>query len=111
MAFAKPKVSRDVPTGTSRTTTYILQLVKYYYVYVLSSIKRNFIYVGYSTDYKKRIVRHNAKQVQSTKHFSPLKLIFLEAYINKLDAKRRERYLKTTKGKITLRYMLKNTLH
>ena len=83
--------------------------MKYYFVYVLRG-KNNFVYVGYSTDYKKRLLRHNGLEVQSTKHFAPLELIFLEVYVNKADAKRREGYLKTTKGSTTLRSMLKNTL-
>ena len=84
--------------------------MEYFYVYVLKSLKRNFMYVGYTTNYKNRIKRHNSKQVKSTKPFSPLKLIFLEVYTNIKDAKRRERYLKTTKGKTTLKTMLKSTL-
>jgi len=82
----------------------------YFFVYVLKSKIRDFIYVGYSTDYKERIKRHNNGKVQSTKAFKPLKLVFLEIYINKSDAKRRESYLKTTKGRTTLKTMLKNTL-
>lgn len=84
--------------------------ISYYYLYVLQNEVSNFIYVGYTTNYKKRIIRHNNGHVQSTKAFRPLKLIFLEVYINKSDAKHRERYLKTTKGKTTLRSMLKETL-
>ncbi len=83
--------------------------MEYFFVYVLRG-KNNFIYVGYTTNYKKRLLRHNSGQVQSTKHFIPFELIFLEVYVNKADAKRREKYLKTTKGRTTLRTMLQNTL-
>ncbi|OGM24009.1 hypothetical protein A2865_00445 [Candidatus Woesebacteria bacterium RIFCSPHIGHO2_01_FULL_39_17] len=84
--------------------------MKYFYVYVLKSLKSNFLYVGYSEDYRSRIKCHNNGEVQSTKAFKPYKLIFLEIYTNKTDAKRRESYLKTTKGRTTLRTMLKYTL-
>jgi putative endonuclease len=50
---------------------------------------------------------HNNKEELSTKHFAPFTLIHFEAYRNKKDAHRREKYLKTTKGKTTLRTMLK----
>jgi predicted GIY-YIG superfamily endonuclease len=37
-------------------------------------------------------------------------LIFYEAYKNKYDALRREKYLKTTKGRTTLKSMLREFL-
>jgi len=37
-------------------------------------------------------------------------MIFYEAYRNLKDAKRREKYFKTTKGKTTLKIMLKEYL-
>lgn len=40
----------------------------------------------------------------------PLELIHYEAYRNKKDAKRREKYLKGNKGKTTLKTMLKEFL-
>lgn len=43
----------------------------------------------------------------STKHYAPLDLIHYDAYKNEQDAKRREDYFKTTKGKVTLKLMLK----
>lgn len=81
--------------------------MKFYYVYVLKSINQNFLYVGFSTDLKKRLKQHNDKHEFSTKPYAPLELIHYEAYKNVADAKRREKYFKTTKGKTTLRTMLK----
>ena len=82
----------------------------YYYVYVLQSKSHDFIYVGYTIDLPKRFQLHNKGQVKSTKKFSPFELIFYEAYRNKKDAKRREKYFKTTRGKTTLKTMLKEYL-
>ncbi len=82
----------------------------FYYVYVLQSKKKHFIYVGFTTNLKRRFKEHNNEEELSTKHYAPFKLIFYEAYQNKKDAMRRERYFKTTKGKTTLRSMLKETL-
>lgn len=80
--------------------------MNFYYVYILHSLYKDFIYVGYSEDLKTRIIAHNCGKVRSTKFYVPLELIHYEAYINKKDAKRREMYLKTSKGKITLKTML-----
>ncbi|MBI2010108.1 MAG: GIY-YIG nuclease family protein [Candidatus Chisholmbacteria bacterium] len=82
----------------------------FYYVYVLRSKVKDFIYVGFTINLKKRFQEHNNKQELSTKHYTPFDLIFYEAYRSNEDAKRREKYLKTTKGKTTLHTMLKDSL-
>lgn len=81
--------------------------MKFYYVYVLQSTNSNFIYVGFTSDLRKRFNEHNNKEELSTKHYAPFELIHYEAYRNIKDAKRREEYFKTTKGKVTLKLMLK----
>lgn len=84
--------------------------MKFFYVYVLQNRVKDFIYVGYTGNLKKRFLEHNNKEEISTKHYTPLDLIFYEAYRNQKDAKRREDYFKTTKGKVTLKMMLKEYL-
>lgn len=81
--------------------------MKFYYIYVLHNSSKNFIYIGYSEDLKVRVSTHNKGENKSTKPFIPLELIHYEAYKNIQDAKRRELYLKSNKGKTTLRTMLK----
>lgn len=83
---------------------------KFYYVYILRSLKDRLFYIGYSEDLKTRIKDHNAGKNISTKNRRPLELIFYEAFPNKADALRREAYFKTTKGKTTLKQMLKEFL-
>ena len=71
-----------------------------FYVYLLKSKKKNNqLYVGYSANLKNRIAEHNAGKSSSTKPYLPWELIFYEAYKDMKDAKRREMYLKTTKGR------------
>lgn len=82
--------------------------MKFYYVYILHNLQRNFIYIGYSEDLKTRIITHNKGEVTSTKAYMPLELIHYEAYKNMKDAKRRETYLKSNKGRTTLITMLKD---
>ena len=81
--------------------------MKFFYVYVLKSLNYDFIYVGFTADLKRRFKEHNNKEELSTKHYAPFELIHYEAYKNIKDAKRREEYFKTTKGKTTLKIMLK----
>jgi putative endonuclease len=82
--------------------------MKFFYVYILFNQSKNFIYIGYSENLKQRFKEHNLGKVKSTKHYKPLDLIFYEAYKNMKDAKRREKYLKTNKGKTSLATMLKD---
>ena len=80
-----------------------------YYVYVLLCNDNKF-YIGFTSDLTKRIQRHKIGKVFSTKPRRPVELIFYEAYKNKYDALRREKYLKTSKGRTTLRNMLREYL-
>ena len=68
------------------------------------------MYVGYSKDFKNRILQHNAGLVASTKNRRPLKLIYYEACLNQQDATHREKYLKTSWGKRYIKNRLKNYL-
>jgi putative endonuclease len=81
-----------------------------YYVYVLKSQFDGKLYIGYTMDLKNRMQEHNNGEVISTKSRRPLELIFYEGYKSMEDAKRRERYFKTTKGKSSLNMMLRNSL-
>lgn len=84
--------------------------VKFYYVYILQSINNRFIYTGFTEYLIIRLKQHNNKEELSTKGYAPFELVHYEAYRSEKDAKRREQYFKTTKGKTTLRYMLKEYL-
>jgi len=81
-----------------------------YYVYVLKSELDRKLYVGYTENLQSRLKRHQDGEVISTKPRRPFRLIFYEGYKSKEDAKRRERYLKTSKGKASLRMMLQDSL-
>lgn len=81
--------------------------MKFYYIYILHNSLKNFIYIGYSEDLRSRYRVHKNGAVKSTKAYLPLKLIHYEAYGNIKDAKRRETYLKSNKGRTTLLTMLK----
>ncbi len=81
-----------------------------FYVYILQSEVKQRLYIGKTTDLKCRVSEHNAGQNVSTKAYKPWTLIFYEAYIEKSDASRRERYLKTTQGHRAIRRMLADHL-
>jgi len=84
--------------------------MKFYFVYILVSVKDKKFYIGFTNNLERRFYEHNAGLNISTANRRPLKLIFFEAFLNKNDAKRRERYFKTSKGKTTLKQMIREYL-
>jgi putative endonuclease len=81
-----------------------------YYVYVLLSQKDENFYIGFTENIEQRVDEHRSGKNISTKLRRPLSLIYFEGHTSKFDALRRERYFKTTKGKATLKQILKDAL-
>lgn len=82
----------------------------FWYVYVLRSTKDKMFYIGSTNNLKRRIQQHqNGKNISTAKRL-PVALIYCEAHTSKDDALRREKYFKTTKGKVTLRQILHEAL-
>jgi putative endonuclease len=82
----------------------------YFYVYILRSLKDLDFYTGYSNDLIKRLEEHFHGRVQSTKNRLPLVLVYWEGCLNRKDALRREKYLKSSWGKRYVKNRLKNYL-
>lgn len=78
-----------------------------FYVYCLESEKYEELYFGFTNDLKRRLKEHNQGLNFSTKRYLPWKLIYYEVCLNELDARRRERYLKTSQGRRMLKIRLK----
>jgi len=79
----------------------------FFYVYTLESVKFQNLYIGFTDDLRKRLQEHNKGLNFSTKAYIPWKLIYYESCLNKLDAQRREKYLKTNQGSRLLKCRLK----
>lgn len=69
-----------------------------YVVYVLKSLKDSKLYVGQTSNLRKRRERHNLGMVQSRKWRRPLELIYYEEYSTRGDAIKREKYMKSLEG-------------
>lgn len=74
-----------------------------YFVYLLESLKDGGWYIGFSEDVNQRLIYHNAGRNVSTADRRPLRLIYYEAYQNKMDALGREKFLKSGSGHRFLR--------
>ena len=90
---------------TWRKATYRIM----YYIYILLLSNKQ-VYTGFTATLRKRIQQHKVGSVKSTKLRRPVKLIHYEAYLKESDARRREKYLKTTEGKRFLKQQIRDLL-
>ena len=81
-----------------------------FYVCIMFSEKDKQLYIGYTPDLKTRMEKHHKGFVTATKFRRPLKLIYYESYLEKIDAKHREIFLKGGKGHNELKIQLKEVL-
>jgi putative endonuclease len=77
----------------------------FFYTYVLKCGDGQ-LYVGYTTDLRRRIAEHNGGKVPATAPRLPIQLEYYEACRSEISARMRERQLKTGFG----RKYLKNRL-
>jgi putative endonuclease len=73
-------------------------------VYAISSIHRNYIYVGLTENLESRFERHNQGRERTTRAYRPFKLIYSEVInSDRIEARKREKYWKSGIGKEKLR--------
>ena len=81
-----------------------------HYTYVLLSERVGRFYTGYTGDLRKRFRQHQQGRVRWTASRHPVQLLYYEACLSQEGALRRERFLKSGKGKRYLRNRLKTHL-
>jgi putative endonuclease len=65
-----------------------------FYVYILKSVKDGKLYIGSTSDLRRRLSEHNGGKVTSTKSRIPFELRYYEAYTAEQEARQREAALK-----------------
>ena len=65
-----------------------------YYLYILKSKKDGNLYIGSTTDLRRRLSEHNDGKVSSTKSRAPFEIRYYEAFHTESDARKRESSLK-----------------
>ena len=70
-----------------------------YYVYAIKSRSRYYIYVGISDNIDRRFEQHQKGYNQTTKPYRPFVLIYTEKCNSRIEARKREKYLKSGVGK------------
>ncbi|MCX6765918.1 MAG: GIY-YIG nuclease family protein [Candidatus Moranbacteria bacterium] len=77
-------------------------------VYLLLSQKDKKSYLGSTDNLEKRLNDHSFGKCKSTKNRRPLKLIYKEELKTLREARIREKYLKSRKGRKELKNIFKN---
>ena len=68
-------------------------------IYAIKSEKDGRIYVGLSTDPKRRLIEHNNGWTKSTKGYRPWELVYIKDFDTRSGARREEKRLKSGYGK------------
>ena len=74
-----------------------------WFVYALRSRKDGWLYIGMTSDLERRLKEHNSGYNRSTRSRVPFDLIFSERCASRAEAREREKFLKSGKGREMLR--------
>jgi len=69
------------------------------FVYILHSQKFKRFYVGITSDLDSRLNAHNSGHVKSTKAYIPWVYVYTEEKSDRMEARQREKYLKSAAGR------------
>jgi putative endonuclease len=72
-------------------------------VYVLLSLKNGRLCTGSTNDLERRLQEHNRGKNRYAKHAGPFELVYTEDYRTRLEARQRERFLKSGQGRALLK--------
>jgi putative endonuclease len=70
-----------------------------FFVYVIRSCKRNYLYVGLTANVPRRVAQHNAGCERTTRPYTPFEVILTEEFATRTGARKREKFLKSGAGK------------
>jgi len=70
-----------------------------FYVYILKSLKNGRFYIGSTNNLERRLNEHNSGKSKYTSLTRPFVLIFKEEYLSCSEAMRREKFLKSGRGR------------
>jgi len=70
-----------------------------YTIYVIKSLTKKFTYVGFTNNLERRLTEHNLGYNNSTRPYKPFELIYKEIIDSSYEARIREKFLKSGKGR------------
>jgi len=91
----KNKDTFNVELVSASVEHLFLKLMEKAYIYIMSNKNRTVLYVGFTSDLKRRILQHrNKRGADFTKRYSVFDLLYFEEFSTKYDARKREHQLK-----------------
>ena len=82
-----------------------------FYVYVIEHQKTELIHVGFTQDLSKRLKEHNQKGFLTSKKENSWRVIYYEAYLHEIDARKREEYFRTHIGRNVIKQRIQSYLY
>jgi len=70
-----------------------------FYTYAIKSLSKNYIYVGITNNLDRRFKEHNDSKERTTRSRTPYRLIYREEFKTRMEARKKEIYLKSGTGK------------
>ena len=70
-----------------------------YFVYVIESLNFGNHYKGMTENLEQRLKEHNAGRTKSNKAYAPFRIVYFEEVESKEEARKREKYFKTSAGR------------
>lgn len=77
-----------------------------FFVYILQSEKSGKYYTGHTNNIDVRLNEHNSNLSFSTKNKGPWKLVYAEEFATRSEAMKREKFLKSGKGRELLKQLM-----
>jgi putative endonuclease len=77
-----------------------------YIVYILFSETKDRFYIGYTSNLKERIIRHNQKSKGFTGNTNDWRVVYVEKYKTKELAQQRELQIKNWKSRIKIQELI-----
>ena len=74
-----------------------------FFVYAISSLERNYIYVGLTDNFNSRFIQHNNGHERTTRPFRPFMTLLVDEFETRNEARQREKFFKSGIGKQFLR--------
>jgi len=79
-----------------------------YWLYILANKVTDRYYVGSTDNLDRRLKQHKAGKVRTTKILGPMEIVYTEEYNSLLEARQREKKLKSYKSKKYLKWLISN---
>lgn len=81
-----------------------------YYTYIIQSQKNGKYYIGSSENPEVRLQQHNWSRTPSTKSGMPWKLVYIEEYMTRSEAVKREYAIKKKKSRKYIEYLIETSV-